>query len=53
VSRELNLLIKINGLLDKQYATFGVLGENFSTGPGNTYDCTNTWPAPCRSRAAP
>ncbi len=52
-SKDLNLFIKINNLLNKRYATFGVLGENFFTGPGNTYDLANARPEQFRSSAAP
>lgn len=52
-NRDLNLFIKINNLLNKKYYTFGVLGENFFTGPGNTYDRGNTRPELFVSSAAP
>jgi iron complex outermembrane recepter protein len=52
-NRELNLFIKINNLINKKYYTFGVLGENFFTGPGNTYDRINTRPELFVSSAAP
>jgi outer membrane receptor protein involved in Fe transport len=53
VNKELNFFIKINNLLDRKYYTFGVLGENFFTGPGNTYDRINTRPELFVSSAAP
>ncbi|MGB8599250.1 MAG: TonB-dependent receptor, partial [Burkholderiales bacterium] len=52
-NKELNLFIKINNLLNNKYYTFGVLGENFFTGPGNTYDLANTRPELFVSSAAP
>jgi iron complex outermembrane recepter protein len=51
--KQLNFFIKINNLLNKKYYTFGVLGENFFTGPGNTYDRINTRPELFVSSAAP
>jgi iron complex outermembrane recepter protein len=53
VDKQLNFFIKINNLLNKKYYTFGVLGENFFTGPGNTYDRINTRPELFVSSAAP
>lgn len=31
----------LNNLFDKRYAGFGVLGANFFTGPGNSFDASN------------
>jgi iron complex outermembrane recepter protein len=52
-NKELNFFIKINNLLNKKYYTFGVLGENFFTGPGNTYDRITARPELFVSSAAP
>jgi iron complex outermembrane recepter protein len=43
-NKDLNLFIKINNLLDKKYSSFGVLGENFFTGPGDSFDASNVRP---------
>ena len=30
--------VKVDNLFDRRYESFGVLGQNFFTGPGNTFD---------------
>ena len=38
------LFAKVNNLLDRRYSTFGTLGQNVFTGPGNTFDSSGaTW----------
>jgi outer membrane receptor protein involved in Fe transport len=37
-SRDWQLSLKIDNLFDRRYSSFGLLGSNFFTGPGNTYD---------------
>jgi iron complex outermembrane receptor protein len=38
------LFARIDNVLDRRYYTFGVLGQNELTGPGNTFDTTGeTW----------
>jgi outer membrane receptor protein involved in Fe transport len=37
-SRRWEVSLKIDNLFDRRYSSFGVLGSNFFTGPGNTYD---------------
>jgi outer membrane receptor protein involved in Fe transport len=32
------LSLKVDNLFDRRYSSFGLLGRNFFTGPGNTYD---------------
>lgn len=34
--------LRIDNLLDRRYYSFGILGENELTGPGNTFDTTGT-----------
>jgi len=41
VTRQLQLFATVTNLLNKQYASFGILGENFFTGPGHTFDAAN------------
>lgn len=33
----LELFVRVNNVLDRRYASFGVVGENFFTGPGRTF----------------
>jgi outer membrane receptor protein involved in Fe transport len=38
------LFANVNNLFDRRYSTFGVLGQNVFTGPGNSFDPTGaTW----------
>ncbi|WP_321897986.1 TonB-dependent receptor [Paraburkholderia heleia] len=41
VTKQLQLWANITNLLDKRYATFGALGENFFNGPNHTFDGSN------------
>ncbi|MDR3100272.1 MAG: TonB-dependent receptor [Paraburkholderia sp.] len=41
VTKQLQLWANITNLLDKRYATFGALGENFFNGPNHTFDGAN------------
>ncbi|TDV39345.1 outer membrane receptor protein involved in Fe transport [Paraburkholderia caballeronis] len=41
VTKQLQVFALVTNLLNKRYASFGVLGENFFTGPGRTFDGTN------------
>jgi outer membrane receptor protein involved in Fe transport len=43
----------IDNLFNRKYETAGVLGENFFTGPGNTFDATNAVREVFLSPAAP
>lgn len=36
--RDWQVSLKVNNLFDRRYSSFGILGANFFTGPGNTYD---------------
>lgn len=42
--RDWQLSLKVNNLFDRRYSSFGVLGSNFFTGPGNTYDAAAARP---------
>lgn len=53
LSRRWELLFKLNNLLDERYENFGVLGENFFRGPGNTFDPGSAAPEQFRSPGAP
>ena len=37
-SRDWELSLKVDNLFERRYSSFGLLGSNFFTGPGNTYD---------------
>ncbi|MCX7179675.1 MAG: TonB-dependent receptor, partial [Proteobacteria bacterium] len=41
VVKNLELFARVANLFDKRYANMGVVGENFFTGPGRSYDATN------------
>jgi outer membrane receptor protein involved in Fe transport len=43
-SRHWQLSLKIDNLFDRRYSSFGLLGSNFFTGPGNTYDPAGATP---------
>jgi iron complex outermembrane recepter protein len=38
VTKQLQVFATVTNLLDKQYASFGVLGQNFFNGPNHTFD---------------
>jgi outer membrane receptor protein involved in Fe transport len=38
VRREWEVSLKVDNLFDRRYQSFGVLGRNFFTGPGATFD---------------
>ncbi|MFX8637095.1 TonB-dependent receptor, partial [Acinetobacter baumannii] len=40
VSRRFEVFARINNLLDRRYSNFGVVGQNFFTGPGKTFGPT-------------
>jgi iron complex outermembrane receptor protein len=48
-----DLSLKVDNLFDKRYQSFGVLGQNFFTGPGNTFDAGATVNEQFRSPGAP
>lgn len=41
VTKQLQVFASVTNLLDKRYASFGALGQNFFTGPGNTFNGAN------------
>ncbi len=44
LSSRWSVFARIDNALDRRYYTFGILGENELTGPGNTFDTTGlTW----------
>ena len=53
LARHWHLFLKVSNLFDKRYENFGVLGENFFRGPGNTFDAANAAPEQFRSPGAP
>lgn len=53
VGRDWQLFASITNLFDKRFENFGVLGTNFFTGPGNTFDAANATPEQFRSSGAP
>jgi outer membrane receptor protein involved in Fe transport len=53
VAPGLQLFASIVNFLNKRYATFGALGENFFTGPGNSFDAANAQSEQFRTPGAP
>ena len=41
VAKGWDLFFRVVNLFDRRYSNFGVLGQNFFTGPGRTFDGTN------------
>ncbi|WP_433696096.1 TonB-dependent receptor [Paraburkholderia phenoliruptrix] len=41
ISKQLQVFASVTNLLDKRYASFGTLGENFFNGPNHTFDGAN------------
>lgn len=41
VTKQLQVFASVSNLLDKRYASFGILGENSFNGPGHTFDPAN------------
>ncbi|NMM28901.1 MAG: TonB-dependent receptor [Glaciimonas sp.] len=41
LTKRLQLFARVDNLFNKQYANFGVLGQNFFNGPGHTFDGSN------------
>ncbi|CAN0628441.1 iron complex outermembrane recepter protein [Burkholderia multivorans] len=41
ITKRLEVFATVTNLLDKRYASFGVLGQNFFNGPGHTFDGAN------------
>ena len=53
MTRQLQFFGRVNNVLDKEYETLGVLGENFFNGPGRTFDAANVTAEQFRSAGAP
>lgn len=53
VTDQLQFFAKVTNLFDRNYQTFGILGENFFRGPGFTYDLASAGPEQFRSPGAP
>jgi outer membrane receptor protein involved in Fe transport len=47
------LFATVTNLFDRTYASFGVLGANFFTGPGNSFDAGNIQPEQFRTPGMP
>jgi len=52
-NKQLMFFGRITNLLDEEYETLGVLGENFFNGPGRTFDAGNVTDEQFRSTGAP
>jgi iron complex outermembrane recepter protein len=52
-SRDWQLSLKVDNLFDRRYSSFGLLGANFFTGPGNTYDPAGATPEQFVAPGAP
>lgn len=52
-SPRLNLFARIDNVLDRRYANFGVLGMNVFTGPGASWDAANARAEQFRGHGAP
>lgn len=53
VAKDVEIFARVANLFDRKYANFGVLGENFFTGPGRTFDGTNAVAEQFRGPGAP
>ena len=52
-SRHWQLSLKVDNLFDRRYSSFGLLGRDFFTGPGNTYDPAGATPEQFVAPGAP
>ena len=52
-SRDWDLSLKVDNVFDRRYSSFGLLGSNFFTGPGNTYDPAGARPEQFLAPGAP
>ncbi len=48
-----DLLVKVDNVFDTRFETFGVLGRNFFTGPGQSFDAANAPAEQFRTPGAP
>jgi outer membrane receptor protein involved in Fe transport len=53
VTKGLEFFARVNNLFDKRYSNFGILGENFFTGPNHTFDGSNVNNEQFRGLGAP
>jgi outer membrane receptor protein involved in Fe transport len=53
LSKGFEIFGRVSNLFDRHYANFGILGENFFTGPGRTFDAVNTTREQFRGPGAP
>lgn len=53
VARGLQVFASVVNLFNRRYATFGALGENFFSGPGNSFDAANAQSEQFRTPGAP
>jgi outer membrane receptor protein involved in Fe transport len=53
VRREWEISLKVDNLFDRRYQSFGVLGRNFFTGPGGTFDAAAAIPEQFVTPGAP
>ncbi|HTT11924.1 MAG TPA: TonB-dependent receptor [Burkholderiaceae bacterium] len=52
-SRNLELFARVNNLFNREYANFGILGENVFTGPNRSFDPANAQAESFRGLGAP
>jgi outer membrane receptor protein involved in Fe transport len=52
-SRDWQLSLRVDNLFDRRYQSFGVLGRNFFTGPGGSYDAARAAPEQFVAPGAP
>jgi outer membrane receptor protein involved in Fe transport len=53
LERDWQFSVKLDNLFNQRYASFGILGRNFFTGPGNTYDAARATPEQFVTPGAP
>ena len=52
-ARNWTLALRVDNLFNRSYQSFAILGRNFFTGPGNTFDPAAATPEPFVSPGAP
>lgn len=53
IGRDLEIFCRVNNLLDKQYANFGILGQNYFMGPNRSFEADNPVTEQFRGYGAP
>ena len=53
VNRNVELFARVNNVFDRRYANFGVIGENYFTGPSRSFDAENPRAEQFRGYSAP